>query len=98
MLGFAGVILLLCFVQFCLLLIAVGLNLIRFGVVEGLGPTFFVQVNVEPTPLGLWELELFPAKGFAHSEFHEDPLVADRVAMWLLANDTAHSRTRRADG
>jgi PGAP1-like protein len=98
MLGLVGAILLLCVVQCFFLFIAIGLNLVRFGVVEGLGPTFFVQVNVEPTPLGLWELELFSAKGFAHSEIHEDPLVADRAAMWLLANDTAHSRTRMADG
>jgi hypothetical protein len=86
MLVLVGAILLLCFVQFCLLLTAVGLNFCRFGVVEGLGPTFFVQANVEPTPLGLWELELFSAKGFAHSEIHEDLLVADRAAMWLLAD------------
>jgi hypothetical protein len=84
--------------QFFLVLIAVVLNFIRFGGLEDLLPTFFLQVNVEPTPRGAWELELFPAKGFAHSEIHQDPLVANRAAMWLLANDMhdpAHAEAER---
>jgi len=71
--------------QFILVLVAVGLNFIRFGGMEDLMPTFFLQINAEPTPLGFWDVELFSAKGFAHSEIHEDPSVANRAAMWLLA-------------
>jgi hypothetical protein len=79
---------LLLLAQFCLVLIAVALNFCRFGGMKDLLPTFFLQVNAEPIPRGSWELELFPAKGFRpHSEIHQDPLVANRAAMWLLAND-----------
>jgi hypothetical protein len=97
LLGLVGLIWLLLLAQFVLILIAVVLNFIRFGGMEHRISTFFLQINVEPTPLGLWELELFSAKGFAHSEIHEDPSVANRAAMWLLANDTAHCRVRTAD-
>jgi hypothetical protein len=82
---------LLAVAQLFLILIIVVLNLFRFGFMADLGPTFFIRINAEPTPLDSWELELFPAKGFAHGEIHEDPVVASRAARWLLAEDHAPS-------
>lgn len=76
-----------CVTQLFLLGVILALNIVRFGVAEDLSATSFVRVAAEATPLGSWDVELFSGRGFAHSEIHEDPLVADRVVTWLLTRE-----------
>jgi hypothetical protein len=85
--GAVAAVLIVCLAQLLLLGVILALNIVRFGVAEDLGATSFVRVAAEATPLGTWEIELFSGRGFAHSEIHEDSLVADRVVTWLLSRD-----------
>lgn len=86
---FGGVLWFVVLSYLVLLLMVLSLNVLRFGIVKDFGTTYLMRVSAEPTPPGSWEIELLPAKFFAHSEIHEDLTVADRVANWVLAKDAA---------
>jgi hypothetical protein len=96
--AFAAVIVvtwLLIFIQALFIALISLLSILRFGQQPARGRTAFVRVTSEATPLGVWEVETFPATGFAHSEIHENPRVAEAIAEWVTREDR---RVHRASG
>ena len=84
-LGFAVAVILVSLIQALLFCSLIVLNILRFGLGAGLSESSIIRVTSEATPLGgPWMVERFPTSGFAHSEIHEDPLVADRIIRWLF--------------
>jgi len=85
----AGAVLLLCLFQFLLLFFAFVLNAFRFGRQESgerqenVFETSLIRVVSEATPPGVWQTELFRAKGFGHSEIYDDQPTADSIVRWL---------------
>ena len=84
--------LLLVLIQAFFLELILFLNILRFGQQSARGYTAFIRVTSEATPLGAWRVETVPATGFAHSEIHEDPYVAEIIGRWLHSEERKEQR------
>lgn len=83
LIGFVFAVLLVSLFQLFLLFMILGINVVRFGFGGDLIDTSLIRVTTEAVPQGSWEVELFPTRGFAHSEIYED-LEVGKVAEKFL--------------
>ena len=81
-------------IQLFLLNVMGALHFCRFGTGNKFSDLFFMEATTEVAPLESWQINIYPGKGFRHSECYKDPEIREKIIAWICRRDQLPKRTQ----